>query len=307
MTYTTTPPYLSATQLNRQMASKFEHDFQYLSAELSSGGESANYGAVSDVKYFLNQEVMLDGVTRYQEGNRLSREKINSMSMAFGVMRDTLGDFQEQLSLARSLPPGTPTMLSSWVNSKLQYLNSVLSSTFNGQYLFSGAATNSSPVTDLSALPPVAINDPVDFSYYVGSTTPTQFNATDTDVISMDIYGNDQGIAELIMALRTCKQLQPTQSDAQIAQAMNLCKSSLQNLINTQCVLDFKGVTIDKIEDELSQLKQNLEDSVQKVGYRSQTDIFQEFVQTKTSLALSNYVTTSALNAIRDLVDRMPI
>lgn len=304
---TVNSPYISPTVLNRQVAAKFEQDFQRLSAELSSGGESANYGSVVDVKQFLNQEVMLTGIEKYQNGNLVSRQKLNYISANLGVMRDIIGDFQEQLSLARSNSFGDDTQLSSWVNAKISYLNSLLSTTFNGEYVFSGTAINTVPIMDLTTLPPVGVGDPVDYSYYLGSTTPIQFHANDNDLITMNVFANDQGIAELIMALRTCSQLQGGQRDSQMATSMNLCQSSLQHIISTQGILDSKGVLIDNIQDQLDEFHKNLEENIQRTGYRSQTDIFQDFIQSKISLSLSNFVTTSALNAVRDLIDRMPL
>lgn len=303
-----TPPYLSPPLLNRQLTNQQDAKYEKLGIELSSGGMSESYSTVNDMKQFLDQEMLLDSVGNYHKSNQLSKQKIANISSSLGTLKDINKDFKEQIIALRS--GGTADVISFqiWVKEKISYMDSLLNTAFNGQYVFSGTATNTRSTTDLAALGPVSLGAPIDYDYYLGSPDTQQFRADDYQEINIKVLGNDPGIAKLLMALRSCMIMNPDQTihNQQLDQGLNYCDESLFDLLHTQSHLDFQFNMLNTIEDKLQEMTQRLEENIKEIGYRSQPDIFQAFVQSKSNIATSNYVAVSYLNNVRDLLDRIP-
>lgn len=303
-----TPPYLSPALLNRDISHEQDEIYHRLGAEMSSGGVSEDFSSVLNMKQFLDQEVMLNSVTNYRQNNQLSQQKIAYISNNLGTLKDVNKDYKEQIIAARSGGMADLSGFQIWAKEKLSYLNSVLNTTFNGQYVFSGTATTTQSVLDLSTLGTASLGAAVDNTYYLGATQSQQFKADDYQTIQINVQGNDPGIAKLIMALRSCLVLDPdpTVREQQFKQAMDYCDDSLYDLLHTQAHLDYQFVTLTSVDDKLQEMDQRLQENIKEIGYRPQTDVFQEFIQAKTNITISNYVTMSYLNAIRDLIDRIP-
>lgn len=299
-------PYLTAQKYNRQIESSQSRDFQRLSSEVSSSGASEDYSTVPNLKELLSQEVILEGVQSYQKNTLVNRQKMATMASIMGDLRSITSDFEVRVKAFTSNPNSNTSELQNYASTQLQFITSLLNKQYVGSYIFSGTASSTPSVTDLTALPILGLGSPVDTTYYLGAGNNENFRADDNTTITTNIRADDSGIAELITALRYCVNLPASELPQRLATANDLCIQAQGNLIDSGAELDAQIIILDSTERNLSDLEQRLEENIQSIGVRSQADAIQDFYQKKTNLAMTQYITTSAMNAIRDLIDRMP-
>jgi flagellar hook-associated protein 3 FlgL len=298
--------YLSAQQYNRQIEGSQSRDFQRLSSEVSSSGASGDYTTVENVRELLSQEVILEGVQNYRSDTLVNRQKMATIASVMGDLRTITSDLEVRVKGFTSNPNMKASELENYATAQLQWMTSLLNKQYVGEYLFSGTASTTAPVTDLRTLPLLALGDPVDTTYYLGAGSNKMFRANDNTTITTNIRADDEGISQLITALRYCINLPASELPQRLAMANELCIQAQSSLIDSGAALDSQIIILDTTESNLGDIEQWLEENIQAIGVRSQAEVIQDFYQKKTTLAMSQYITTASLNAIRDLIDRMP-
>ncbi|MBX3487057.1 MAG: hypothetical protein KF798_04040 [Candidatus Paracaedibacteraceae bacterium] len=300
-----TAPYLSPLRYTQLTALQNERDYQNFSAEMTSGGISSGYGDIQNVSQFINQELILHSIQNYQESATLNKERMSFVSNQMGTLRDIAVELQTRVSLLRSSPLAKPQELMTWAHDKLDQLTSLLNGRFDGKYLMSGTATNIAAVVDLGALPAVGTSDPVDLAYYQGNTQNIAFRADDHTVVETPVRADDTGISELIFALRLCANIPSSDMDERLARANDLALQAHEDMVVTNSKLDSNLNILLNIQDELLELEQSLTENIKEIGYRTQAQVLQDYMQSKSQLELTRFVTTSQLNSIKDLITQM--
>jgi len=298
-------PYLSPLKYTQLTALRNERDYQNYSAEMSSGGLSSGYGDIQNVGQFISQELILHGIKNYQESATLNKERMSFVSNQMSTMREIAIELQTRVSLLRSSPLAKPQELMTWSQDKLSQLTSLLNGRFDGKYLMAGTATNIAPVVDLAALPAVGASDPVDLTYYQGSNQDISFRADDHTIIDTPVRADDTGISELIFALRMCANIPSSDQEVRLARANDMALQAHEDLVISNSKLDSNLNVLVNLQDDLLELEQRLTENIKEIGYRSQTEVLQDYMQSKSRLELTRFVTTSQLNSIKDLISQM--
>lgn len=301
----TTTPYLSPLRYTQKTALSNERDYQNYAAEMTSGGIASGYGEIQNVGQFISQELILHGIKNYQESATLNKERMSFVSTQMATLRDIAVELQTQVSLLRSSPLAKPQELMTWSHDKLNQITSLLNGRFDSKYLMAGTATNIPPVVDLGALPAVGYTDPVDLTYYQGSTEDIEFRADDFTIIDTPVRADDTGISELIFALRLCANIPSANMDERLARANDMALQAHEDMVITNSKLDSNLNVLLNIQDSLLELEQRLTENIKEIGYRSETEVLQDYMQSKSQLELTRYVTTSQLNSIKDLINQM--
>jgi hypothetical protein len=300
-----TTPYLSPIKYTQLTALRNERDYQNSSAEMTSGGISSGYGNIQNVGQFINQELILHGIQNYQESATLNKERMSFVSNQMATLRDIAVELQTRVSLLRSSPLAKPQELMTWSHDKLEQLTSLLNGRFDGKYLLSGTATNIPAVVDLGALPAVGASDPIDMTYYQGNNQNIAFRADDHTIVETPVRADDTGISELIFALRMCANIPSADMDTRLARANDMALQAHEDMVITNSKLDSNLNILLNIQDELLELSQSITENIKEIGYRTQTAVLQDYMQTKSQLELTRFVTTSQLNSIKDLITQM--
>lgn len=301
-------PYLTTARYNQMIALSSERSVQSSSAELTSGGVSGSYGEARNVQQFIGQELILESVQSYKDGAVLNHERLKFVRDQMDKMRETAVELQTRISLLRSSTLASTQELSIWCNDRLGYLNSILNSRFDEKYIFAGTATNVAPTIDLTTLPAMALADPVDATlYYQGSTADLSFRADDDTVIQTPVRADDIGIAELIFSLRLCSTLPTTEKDDRLTRANDLCLLGHENIVQATNRLENSQKTLERVEESLLNLEQEVSENIKELGYRTDSEVLQDYVESKTRLQLTRYVTTSSLNSIKELIEKIPV
>lgn len=303
----TNTPYLTPSRYNQMVAVRNERAFQASAAELTSGGISSGYADVGNVQQFIGQEIILKSVQNYKDSATLNKERMGFLSNQIATMRDIAVELQTRVSLLRSSSLAKPEELSTWCNDKLDQLTSILNSRFDGKYPMSGTASNVPASRDLRSLPAMGLTDLVDPGlYYIGNTQNVTFRADDNSIIDTPIRGDNIGIAELIFSLRLCTTLPTNEIDDRLARANDLTLQAHEDLVIANSQLDNNIKTLTQIQESLLEMEQKLTENIKELGYRTESEVLQEYVQSKTQLELTRYVTTSMLNSIKDLMNQLP-
>lgn len=306
MPFSLNPQFLSPILYNQKLAVQQGQDFSRLGSELSSAGVSEDYSSVKDVKQFVGQEMVLEAVERYESTNEINRQRMSTASGILAQFRDIVGNFLQEISLVRSNEAVNLFQFQTSAKDKLAQMTSLLNTTFAGQYIFGGAASSMQPISDLAALPGLALNDPVDFSYYKGSTNNIVFRADDQTIVSTPLRADDKGIAELITSLRLCAYFPNEEKDDRLSRSLTMCQTAMNDMNDTAVALDYQLLSLESVKDNLMEMKQNLQKNIKEIGYKSEPEMIQEYAKTQMNLALSNYIATNSLIATRDFIDRLP-
>lgn len=300
-----TLPYLTPLKFTQLTAKNNEQDYEKYAAELTSAGTSTGYTGIQNVGQFLGQELVLQGISNYKESAVLNQERMTSVSNTMSSMREIATELQTRVSLLRSSSLAKPQELMTWSQDKLSQITSLLNSRFNGQYLMGGTASNIPPVVDLSTLPSVATSDPVSLTYYQGSSQDISFRADDQTIIDTPVRADDVGISELILALRLCSNISASDMDTRLARANDMALQAHEDLVTSNSILGSNIQVLEKIQDALLELEQQLNENIKKIGYRSEFEVMQDYMQSKGQLEMTRFVTTSQLNSIKDLISQM--
>ena len=300
-------PYLTIPGYSKQLSVTQEKEFQRTGAELSSGGSSSDYSQVKDVKQFIDQEISLDRTQRYRGSGVLNMQRLSFTTVKTDELRQIANDLQQEISLFRSSSLASSANLQLRAQDMMNQVQNILNSSFNGQYIFSGTATSTPASRDLSTLPPMGTNDPIDPTlYYTGNEENLTFKADDNNTITTTAKGSDQGIAELIDALRLTITFNLNGDGAErLARANDLSVSASNNIIIMNSLLRQSIQTLDHVQENLLEQEQKLSSDIKESGYATQTEAMQRFFQAQNSLMLTKEVTIKFFESTRDLVSRL--
>lgn len=300
-------PYLTTVKFNQQVARDQEGRMNRLSHELTSGGEIADYRNLKNAKLFVDQETISTRLQQFVEGNKYNIQRLNTLGTNLLTLQDMASQLQQELSLVTSSSLVPPQTLVTTSTDLLAQVQQVLQANFNGEYIFSGSATSQMPTINLLAMPSPLTGSGPDFSYYLGNIDSLSFRASDNIVISSGITANQSGIEKLIRALRLSKDATISPPDlARIGQANDLCLQAIDEIISDVSIVNSSIKSLTDLNDLLLGQDGQLTESIKDLGYDSQVQTMEDYIQSKTMLELSRAVMMQLHNILQKFIDGMP-
>jgi flagellar hook-associated protein 3 FlgL len=171
-------------------------------------------------------------VTGYITNNNLLSEKLNVQSQALQQVSDAAQSAVTGISDA--IANNDPTGLSTTLQAALSSAASALNTTYNGQYIFAGDATNTPPFTasTLSDLPATSTPAAISTLFANGSTAPVS-RLNSTTVTTTGFLASDVGtpLATALTAFQNYVTSTPLSTPLTSAQSTEL--QSLETQFNT--------------------------------------------------------------------------
>src|SRR5437660_3364400 len=194
----------------------------------------ADYGA--DTQQVINLQVSVTRAQSYIDAATLADNKVQVMYSAVGNMTDIITKLRTQLSAATT---GSGAAMSSAISSAqqmMQQMGSLMNSQYNGEFVFSGARTSTSPA-DLSTFATGAgsLTTP-DTSYYKGDGEIASVRVAADQSVAYGVTADNPALEQIMRVLKFVAN-STTLSSTDITNALSLAGTALDATATVQAKL----------------------------------------------------------------------
>jgi len=215
-----------------------------LQMQEASGSISTDYAGIgASSKQLLDLEANRKTNGAYSDAATEANNRVQVMYSTLSSITDLLTDFRSQLTSAMSTD-GDDTSLATLATTAQGYLDelaSLLNTTYEGRYLFSGNATQTAPI-DLSGY--TVDPDTANTNYYAGSSDITQVKVSRSQTISYGVTADNPAFEQAIRALSMIAT--GTIDDDTLQQSYDLIVSGLNDTIGVQSTLSVKSSSLER-------------------------------------------------------------
>ncbi|WFU66613.1 flagellin [Bradyrhizobium brasilense] len=203
----------------------------------SSGLQSEDFGGYgSGAGRVINLQVSVTRAQSYIDASQLADNKVQVMYSAVGSMTDIITQLRTQLSAATT---GSSTATASVINYAQQamaQMQGLLNTQYDGEYVFSGARTDTAPA-DLSSFDTgTGSLTTSDTSYYKGDGEIASVRVSDSQSISYGVTADNPAFEQVMRLLKYVGN-SATLSSSDITQALDLASNALDATSTVQAKL----------------------------------------------------------------------
>ena len=211
----------------------------------SSGLKSQDFGGYgSDAGRVINLQVSVTRSQSYIDAAKLADNKVQVMYSAVGTMTDIITQLRTQLGAATT---GSSTASASVVNyaqQALSQMQGLLDTQYNGEYVFSGASTDTAPVDLTSFGTGAGSLTTADTSYYKGDSEIASVRVSDNQSISYGVTADNSAFEQVMRVLKFVGN-STSLSSSDISQALDLASSALDATSTVQAKLSTAAAQIE--------------------------------------------------------------
>ncbi|MBR0869470.1 flagellin [Bradyrhizobium tropiciagri] len=211
----------------------------------SSGLKSEDFGGYgSDAGRVINLQVSVTRSQSYIDAAKLADNKVQVMYSAVGTMTDIITQLRTQLSAATT---GSSTATASVVNyaqQALSQMQGLLDTQYNGEYVFSGASTDTAPVDLTSFGTGTGSLTAADTSYYKGDSEIASVRVSDNQSISYGVTADNSAFEQVMRVLKFVGN-STALSSSDVSQALDLAGSALDATSTVQAKLSTAAAQIE--------------------------------------------------------------
>ncbi|MGY2807933.1 MULTISPECIES: flagellin [unclassified Bradyrhizobium] len=203
----------------------------------SSGLQSEDFGGYgSGAGRVINLQVSVTRAQSYIDAGQLAGNKVQVMYSAVGSVTDIITQLRTQLSAATT---GSGTATASVINYAQQamaQMQGLLNTQYDGEYVFSGARTDTAPA-DLSSFDTgTGSLTTSDASYYKGDSEIASVRVSDSQSISYGVTADNPAFEQVMRLLKFVGN-STTLSSSDITQALDLASNALDATSTVQAKL----------------------------------------------------------------------
>lgn len=232
----------------------------------ASGSVSSDYGGLgTDTRKLINLEVTLTRSKSYEKAASEAMERTEVMYDALTSVSDLLSSFRAELVALQSTD-ATDSARSNFVETAQGYLEelaSLLNTQYNGEYLFAGGATSTTPV-DLTAF---AVTDAVtfDISYYQGGSNLAAVMTGEGRNITYGVNADDVAFETAFRSLGLIAGAGSVPDDDMLNDALELIIEAVDGTATVQGQLSVKASALERVETTQQDLQSFLETSISSI------------------------------------------
>jgi len=194
----------------------------------------AGYGA--DADRVINLQVSVTRSQSYIDAANVADSKVQVMYSAVGTMTNIITQLRTQLSAATT---GSSTATTSVINSAQQALSQMgglLNTQYDGQYVFSGARTDTAPVDLTGFATGTGSLTTSDTSYYQGDSEIASVRVADNQTVSYGVTADNSAFEQVMRVVKFVGN-STSLSSSDISQALDLAGSALDAVSTVQAKL----------------------------------------------------------------------
>ncbi|VIO76433.1 hypothetical protein CI1B_64380 [Bradyrhizobium ivorense] len=213
----------------------------------SSGLKAEDFGGYgSSAGRVINLQVSVTRSQSYIDAAKLADSKVQVMYSAVGSMTDIVTQLRTQLSAATT---GSSTATASVVNyaqQALAQMQGLLNTQYDGEYVFSGARTDTAPVDLTSFASGAGSLTTADTSYYQGDSEIASVRVSDSQSVAYGVTA-DSSAFEQVMRLLKFVGNSPSLSASDVSQALDLASDALDATSTVQAKLSTTASQIEAV------------------------------------------------------------
>ncbi|GKQ52759.1 flagellin [Bradyrhizobium sp. Ce-3] len=218
----------------------------------SSGLQSEDFGGYgSGAGRVINLQVSVTRAQSYIDASSLADNKVQAMYSAVGSVNDIITQLRTQLSAATT---GSSTATASVINYAQQamaQMQGLLNTQYDGEYVFSGARTDTAPA-DLSSFDTgTGSLTTSDTSYYKGDSEIASVRVSDSQSISYGVTADNPAFEQVMRLLKYVGN-STTLSSSDISQALDLASNALDATSTVQAKLSTAASQIETASTDQS-------------------------------------------------------
>ena len=263
----------------------------------ASGQKSTDYAGLGrDSTTLVSLNASITRSKAYQDAANTANTRVQAMYDAVGSMVDTLTNALSD-AINTDLTTTGNDVLASTASSALDDIISQLNSQYDGNYLFSGTATDTEPV-DLTNY---STSDTDASGYYQGNNDSLSAKVSSTRTVT---YGTTADNTAFQKAIRALSLLASGDADDDtITEAQNLLNDAIDGLSDIQGSLSVKSSTLENAVDTQDTYQSTASDFVSDIAsvdvatvaakistYKTQLEAAYSAIGTISSLSLQNYL-----------------
>ena len=284
---TASTQHLAIDSLQRRQSSLAETQKQ-----ISTGEKYDNFADMAkdgQTRRVVDFNSSLDRINNFKHNNTILASRMTSTDSALSAIQDINTKAIAAITQERSaVGPDNP--LHQLLGAFLQQFEDQLNVTIDGRYLFSGAATTTKPVDDLTTSNIDATTGQPNDNYYKGDSTKlTQFISTDVSV-QYNITANDPAFQKLIGAMHLAIKAEASGDDVGLSRAFDLANDAQKDITNMRSITDSKLTTIDQVNAQHSNFQTYYKNALDGL---TGTDVAEASIQ----LSLDQAVLTASFQA----------
>jgi flagellar hook-associated protein 3 FlgL len=184
----------------------------------------------------INLQVSVTRAQTYIDASNLADNKVQAMYSAVGSVTDIITQLRTQLSAATT---GSSTATASVINyaqQAISQMQGLLNTQYDGEYVFSGARTDTAPV-DLSSYDTgTGSLTTSDTSYYKGDSEIASVRVSDSQSVSYGVTADNPAFEQVMRLLKYVGN-STTLTSSNISQALDLASNALDATSTVQAKL----------------------------------------------------------------------
>lgn len=226
-----------------------------LQIQVSSGQKSQDFAGLGpDSIQFLNLQAQISKTDLYIDNNTTVIAYLEGANTALSQAINAATTLSNLIATRRSGTSGNTTNFVSQIEGQWRALVGILNITSNGQYVFSGSATNVKSVDDKNF--PLNLDKGVpDANYYKGSAQDLTLRPQDNVSLTYNVRADHPGFQKIFTALSLARQTGEVYNDQDLAQAYDMVQDGIQDLITAQSTVNVNKVNINTINSNLQSYK----------------------------------------------------
>lgn len=218
----------------------------------SSGLQSEDFGGYgSGAGRVINLQVSVTRAQSYIDASNLADNKVQAMYSAVGSVTDIITQLRTQLSAATT---GSSTATASVINyaqQAMSQMQGLLNTQYDGEYVFSGARTDTAPANLTSFDTGTGSLTTSDTSYYKGDSEIASVRVSDSQSISYGVTADNPAFEQVMRLLKYVGN-STTLSSSGISQALDLASTALDATSTVQAKLSTAASQIETASTDQS-------------------------------------------------------
>lgn len=276
---------------------------------LSSDGLAKPMKDVDNAGKVINLECQQEEIAAQRKNNARTIERQKFQTNQIVDAQEVLTKFRLSVSQARSPTNTSNGIFKISIENSLELLNNVMNNTFGNEYPMSGSGLYTKTTTKLSDLTPIGMisADEVDTSYYTGGGNgDVVYVDSNTTIDRGNINGSHEGFEKLIRALRLSMSADESDStDERYDKISTLLEEASDALGEALVHLGSIQNTIDRVEDNLQQLGEQVDAQYKIEAQADQFETFESWQKAKTQLEISRNLASFQLQETTSFIEKI--
>src|SRR5579883_1532231 len=250
---------LAQTALTQLQIQQTQSQISDLQSQLSSGHVAQTYdGLAPQAQPLINLQNDNTKITQYNSSISTALQQMSTAQTSISSLISLASNFETTLVNALNGTNASNMALNQTAQSNLQQVAGLLNVQFNGQYVFSGTATNTAPVN---------LSTP-NTAYYQGTSAQPTVQADDNVSVAYGVTAASPGFEELIRSLNLAATTVTTPGaidTKRLQEALNVIKQAISDMTTTQSSLGVSQGVLNAVSSSHAQLLTQLQSNISDI------------------------------------------